>query len=791
MKKYIGLLILAFVGVAYAAGVTQKFPTDNVQMGVGSSSADKIFTFDTGDGGSNAKISVDNASPSFLFNKNLDVTGSLSTTSSAVIGGNSLNVGDGLGSNKTFTFDINGGSDPQIRWNNTDLALEFANDGTNFRKIGSGSGGGGGTNLLAELNADFEAGSPPSSWTASGGTFLADTTTQLYDKKSGTWDASALSQTLSSTAKVIERGMIGRRCIGEIFYQYSTGVSADYKIQAVLNGSTVVAEADIAATTSPNVGRAFTPNFDCPTVDTDTLTLRLIANVANPGLIRVDNAFIGSDRNTLNISQATFVGGLENAGAASCQYAQATSTSISNYVDLGTGTGCAAWTAESYGPGVISAFGTNDHRLVYTDMPPGNYIFKLSGSFGWDTLIGAAALFRLSDGTNVYQAQSVSHGANAAIVMPLLEFHVRVTTAGTRTYKLQGADSAALTQFWKNGTDFPAAWKVYRFPLNSSEALTLETSGTYWDVNIGGANPSLGTANVASYTEITNSALDMVLNSGSQSAQIPCSTTNPSTGLTCAAGNEGIGIVANIPYAGTWEVCGSFTHFMNETNTGSTGGAVTTFQWVETSNTSQTILQEGKVRNGSGIDTNGAAGTVQANYFANRNCGLFNFSSAGQKTLRLMYEQEVSGTLTSSLVLADRASARGNYDINITLKPWNQSMPAPIFTELQNNVKSGANGIKVGIALVTCDATPTVDTNPSNMLSSITFNSTGNCNYVFNVGFFSTTPNCMLQPYDSNTASNRTTNVSGISTTQATIQTHTANTGAAVDNQGFLTCWGL
>jgi len=81
-----------------------------------------------------------------------------------------------------------------------------------------GAGAGGGVNLLATSNWDFEAGN--TNWTASGGTFAIETTNPLFGAKSGSWDASASSQTLQSVLKTIDKGMVGRRCALEIAYKW-------------------------------------------------------------------------------------------------------------------------------------------------------------------------------------------------------------------------------------------------------------------------------------------------------------------------------------------------------------------------------------------------------------------------------------------------------------------------------------------------------------------------------------------------------------------------------------------
>ncbi len=189
---------------------------------------------------------------------------------------------------------------------------------------------------------------------------------------------------------------------------------------------------------------------------------------------------------------------------------------------------------------------------------------------------------------------------------------------------------------------------------------------TYWKVNanISGANPSLGTTSVDPYQGIVSTALTLTNNSGTDNltAQIPCSGVNPPTGVTCSVGSESIGVSFTIPAAGDVLACVSFTHSIN---TAAASTVVTTFQIVETPNNAQTITQEGKTRIASAL---GTTGDVMWPY---RLCGTLSFGSSGQKTIRLMYEQAVTGAPNSSAVQADGASSRGQYDIHWEVYPLN------------------------------------------------------------------------------------------------------------------------
>ncbi|MCK5609726.1 hypothetical protein KAR91_48075, partial [Candidatus Pacearchaeota archaeon] len=268
-------------------------------------------------------------------------------------------------------------------------------------------------------------------------------------------------------------------------------------------------------------------------------------------------------------------------------------------------------------------------------------------------------------------------------------------------------------------------WTVTRYPLNSSEAFNLNTQRFLINANIEGGNLILGTVPVSAYAEIVNAGLSMTINEGSKPAEIPCSATNPSTGLTCSAGNEGLGVVIpNLPYAGRFEVCAAFGH---QINLDSTDTLVSYFQWIETPNDAQTVLQTGKVRQPSGINNVSTAGLQREDTLPVSICGEFEFNSAGKKTLRLMYTQETAGTPVSSVILADGASgSQGDRDFHVTVKSLTQGFPLPfIFNTVTT---SNQNGESIHTAKISQGAgTCAVDSQRGTWISSISTFGAGFC----------------------------------------------------------------
>jgi hypothetical protein len=183
------------------------------------------------------------------------------------------------------------------------------------------------------------------------------------------------------------------------------------------------------------------------------------------------------------------------------------------------------------------------------------------------------------------------------------------------------------------------------------------------DANIVGAKANLGTAAVSSYTGVENGSLSLTNNSGNSilTAQIPCSGTNSPSGTTCAAGNESVGVSFTLPRAGDVMACASFIWFAQNSATSTITG---TFEVVETPTNAQTISQEGNSRVGAVNNT----ASAQLG-FPYRVCGTLSFATAGQKVLRLMYEQGITNMPSQSLFIADGSSVDGQRDVHWEVYP--------------------------------------------------------------------------------------------------------------------------
>lgn len=534
-------------------------------------------------------------------------------------------------------------------------------------------------------------------------------------------------------------------------------------------GSDVVNTLALGAVTE---GRRFSLNYPCGGVT--SVGFRTTASAPQ---LDVDDIYFGLARNIGSVAQATFVGGITTNGGASCEFSQNTSSGITNFVSLRTATTCAAWGVTSNGPGTLSAVATNDHRLTYTNMPPGNYQIIASGRFRSTT--GGSCNFRLTDGVNQYDAQSM--GSAGETINSRMIFNVSVLSAQTVTYTIQAADNHAGSCSW-NAVDQAASWKIYRFPSASEQVFRPDQVAWRVDANISGANPSLGLATVSSYTGLTNSSLSLTNNVGAGiiSAQIPCSGTNAPTGTTCSSGDESIGVSWLQPTAGDVLACATFNAFHAS---GTSSGVVTsTFKIVETPNNAQTIIQEGDSETMS--RTIGVSASSNNLYFPHRNCSTFSFTSAGQKTLRLMFEQFVVGTVLNSEIKADADATLGQPTIHWEVYPLNYYQPAPL---LIGSVVSNSSGIErlVRASVTTiCSISPCTIRSRTPDVTSITRSSQGE--YVMNIasGTFSETPTCSCSAIDAS-GNPRVCGIRQATSSPTAIAIHTQNNSFVFTDLSF------
>lgn len=733
MRKTISMILLVslWTQMVFAAGVPQKFPTDTLQIGKPSSSANKDLIFDTNLGASNPKVRANPTSGKFELNKPLDVagaigaTGAISTTSGDIstangnlsatgtgsIGGD-LTIGTGAAADKSITVN-RGGSNPFLKWSETALSWIFSNDGTLEKKLGTGGGGAStGVNVLTNDSfEDFVSGALLG-WSNVGGTLTQATYTNGVenDTKYFQFVATGAGQYFESALITVPTNFNGGGCQVD-FKKLNIATNDLFKVEALDSSSNVLATGNVKIS---SWSKFPTLSFACPAAGA---TFRIRVTSLAAGTLQGDKAYLGSNQNIVNLSQAllVFKGYFPATSGCSVSHDAATLGAF------GTTAACPAIISSLTSGGVTATLTDFDKPTKFTlnNLKPGTYKITFYGGEQYVTG-NTNTLYAINDGITTSQTGFAFNAVNASYSMGMnftAVFNYSTYNA-SKTFELFGSDNLSPIQ---NISTIYGDMNVLveYFPSDSETAVNPEQSSWFIDANIGGGNAS-STGNISTYTELTNPTLDLVINTskGSASAEIACASGTASTGLTCTS-NESVGIAFVPALTGLHRVCFDF-------GTNTSNNQTSIFQVIETPNTSQTILQEGGSRVQAGFNI--TTGSID---FPNKVCGNFVFSDTSKRTIRLMNEANGTGT---TLVLGDRSATLGQRDIHVTVENLTFGQNRPILTGDQVTSKGGTKTVIFGANMRTICSTGTCTINEQygSNISNITFNATGTFNVNLN-----------------------------------------------------------
>lgn len=576
-------------------------------------------------------------------------------------------------------------------------------------------------------------------WTPSGSSTLTilSGSSALEGSLSGQWDPSATSELLSGVAVTVPEGLKGNQCSVEMRYKWTSGVSGEIELQAY-DGSNPLVQLPLEPTTSNVPAQPAVAIFPCPS--SGTIQWRL-ASTADAAAIDIDQVHLGEPTRKVEVGQTELIAKGYFAANTNCQWPN----SGTSYDNFGTDSDCPGPTFEHVS--VPNTSTDTDLPRWELELPPGNYMITYRAPLLNNTA-NETSCTRLSDGTSSSGDSCIRTNDGATNLLGVTGIaYFNYLVSGTRTFTVQGACSGASTCGIWNDTAFTdksrLEFEIVRYPLSTQSTLSFDKANWRVDVNIGGATVGISTGNQSSYIGATDSSLDMVLRTGSVAAQIPCSTTNPPTGLTCAAGDESVGVSFTIPYAGKYKVCGEFIHGFD---LDASSALSTTFQWVETPNNAQTISQEGGSRMNDRLDSNSGISETHARPL--HVCGEFTFTSSGQKTLRLFHENSSTGTINSNSIIADRNASDGQRDMRITVEPVTKFQGGITFENLISS--TAQSGMTQATALVDGNGTPSVSSQDGSWIDSIDDNGTGDWDLNFVAGVFANQPRCFIIPETSN-----------------------------------------
>lgn len=676
MKKTFLLLVMTILTFnVKAQPAPEKIQKDGLQIGRASTLLPKELIFDSGDGVSNKKLSLDPNDNSFSLNSSINISGAISGASSSVTGTSvhqsGITLGSGTDASKQITVD-RAGFDPYLKWNETAQKWVFSQDGTNEKNFGSGSGGEGGVNLLQ--NPSFEDGVSVD-WTSSGGTFslqpYAEPDPSGNDSFYARFIAAGAGEYFESVAKVIPSNLVGG-CLAKI--KYNTTDSANWKLQVYDGSANLLKEETLYV---KNWQDGFT-GFPCPSSG-DTVLMRVISLAA--GQIEGDKAHLGSENRTFQVAQAKIAGASYFAGTASCSWSKTGSTMAA----VAAVAACPGPTVTSSEMGQWLTTDTNLPIQTINNLPAGKYkaTFYLSSSSS-----GNFNSFAINDGSSTCEAIKGPETATGEYAPSVVSCIFDYSSKGDRSFQIFVSTSSGTTVIPNGTTTGNIKFELIYYPNSSQTALVPEAQDWFIDANLWttSTHPQLGTGSVSSYTELTSGDLVIAANTGSAGVKIPCSGTNSATGTTCSSGSESVGVNFINPSPGFYEACFKFSH--DSSFSAAAGSILSTFQVVQTANNSQTILQEGKDK----TFTRRTAGTsyLSGGASPHSNCGTFYFSDVGEKTLRLMYEQ-LATSVSASFVSIDRNASIGQQDLHIVVRPLLSAYNRPYLTGSQVTTPGSVN----------------------------------------------------------------------------------------------------
>jgi hypothetical protein len=554
-------------------------------------------------------------------------------------------------------------------------------------------------------NGGFEYGA--SGWSTTGGVLTKDTSTPLFDRVSYDWDASATTQRFQTDLFSVPPGLAGQNCLLRLFYS-----GGDALLDAFVEDGTAAILVEATLETASDV-KQVQLNFPCPTSGTLRTGIKSTGNAAS---IKLDHFHLGLEDNlkTAMIVTDWKTGTCDDNWAnttVTCQFRRVgDSSEIDAYVAV-TG----ATTAVNFQldlPTEIPVIDTT--KILNTGDQP---------ILGIATLLDSAmAIYggtvNYSDTDSVYVLYQ--NDGTASAINPINTTFITSTVPFT----------------WANNDEINIRFSVPIVGWTSESIITnAETSAWHVDVNIGGANPAMSTASVTTYSAIVDAGLDMVLNNNSETAEIPCSGSNPPTGLTCSSGSEVVGVAFTIPKAGRYKACSGFSHLPGISVSSSSYTYFTLEEWNVTSSSK---IQDGTERTGNGIQWNFASNNLTAS-FATSVCSDFTFSSVGKKNILLMYEHSAGGTVTGNSLTADRSGTFGQRDIHFTVESMDQQFPHPLIINSVINPREGVT--KICTAKISNSGTPTV-TRDDGCIDTLTDVGVGVTDVNFDSGFWSGAPNC-------------------------------------------------
>lgn len=497
-------------------------------------------------------------------------------------------------------------------------------------------------------------------------TVTRSTTTPLVATTEFNVSTSTATGYLDWTLRTFDAGMKNQNCEARFTYR---GFAVATTTAQIVQGSNVVAQLALTASTDPRIASI---NFPCGDLSSAT-TLRVQQATASlTGTNEIGGIYVGLATNQANVAQAEAVVRATRStsqtipnGTATVVYSTALFDNLGEY-----NTSNGKFTAKRAGRYYVSASILWTSASVATNEVRYLQINKNGSAFAtsWEN-------------QQITSTRYITSQINSIVELAVGDYIEIVAYQNSGGNRDLHPDSVF---------NFLA---IARFPTSSELVVTPERQGDWWISGIfTGGLPLLGTttASSGSFNEITHSSLSFNPDSGSQPVATLCSSTNapPSvstSATTCAAGNESLGVTFNIPSVGAYEVCSEFSHSFN---VGANGTVDDSFSLQETATNNNVALTTKSSLN-SGHSYSSAIDT-----FTNtplKLCETFNFTSIGQKAVRLMYAYNHVAPITQNQLIAN--GSQGNRNIKFTVQQITGKSNSALY--VQGPVKAAETGAAI------------------------------------------------------------------------------------------------
>lgn len=738
MNKIVSFLLLLTYGTALAAGVDTKFnSSDRIQFGVASATSSKSIVFNTNDGSNNVTVLVDDS-------RNV----SINTNGTTALKSDAVTIGSGIAGNKSLKFDVgSGGSNPGFRYDLASDKLLFRTVGAPEKSIGSGSGSGGGVNLLQDSNADFETYSTVfANWTGSTPATITQATTGanlLIGSSSAVFNATTTGQTFTSDAVNLATSPIGRLAgtTGGAFCSYKTTAN-DYKIQVIAGGSTIISEAPIPA--SSGISQANVPTFTFPASGTVQLRISSQSNAAD---IAIDNCHLGTG-GLFELSESKLAVDIRIPAAGGCSWTHTNSGSPS---DFDPNASCVAPLVTASNVGTWSTVDADLPQFTATNLPAGTYSFIIVGLVSNDGAAGNVLELGVNDGTSqLAYNRSLTHGPTSGDYQSLtVTGSVTYTTAqNSRTFKLQGTyNNGTNITLYNEGSE--TRMLMYYSPTSSGQAQRIDTVAQSWSGYYNGCQFS---RNSTTFGPVLNGAA-CVLNT------LPGATNLGSVTPEIIGPDTAAGITFTPNSNGKYEVCSNSNIF--------SGSSAFTMSLALTTDGGATFLDTG---NFSSPGSNFASSIKLCAHVVASSTSPVTVSTYGRSTIAATLQ--IDGGVGSV------------YDQSWTIKKMDQQEPAPLV----------ANGVVTGSSSVERLERARISGNPSCAIISASGGITASavagsgCQVTFSPPFAAGEASCTCSVPSGNAEACRIVGGDGLSTME--ILTFATATGTPVGSGFHLICMG-